>query len=84
MRGSKKDRFQCSGVRFQDGLDSGIQVSVNRCRIPDPRYWMPVWIFDSSVFLTLTLLRDYMETRKFEMSVKRKDAIYLFTLHQNK
>jgi hypothetical protein len=25
-----------------------------------------------------------METRKSEMSVKRKDAIYLFTLHQNK
>jgi hypothetical protein len=25
-----------------------------------------------------------METRKFEMSVKRKNAIYLFTLHQNK
>jgi hypothetical protein len=37
MRGSKKDRFRCSGVRFQDGLDSGIQVSVNRCRIPDSR-----------------------------------------------
>ena len=84
MRGSKLDRFECSGVRFEDELVSGIQVSVSRCRIPDPRYWMPVWIFDSSVFLTLTLLRDYMETRKFEMSVKRKGAINLFTLHQNK
>jgi hypothetical protein len=25
-----------------------------------------------------------MESREFEMSVKRKDAIYFFTLHQNK
>ena len=32
----------------------------------------------------LNLLRDYMETRKFEVSVKRKDAIDFFALHQNK
>ena len=28
--------------------------------------------------------RDCLESREFEMPVKRKDAIYLFTLHQNK
>jgi hypothetical protein len=29
-------------------------------------------------------LRDQMETCEFEVSVKRKDAIDLFALHQNK
>ena len=51
-----------------------IQYSIPAC---------PGWGY-SIVFLTLDLLRDDMETRKFEMSVKRKGAIYLFTLHQNK
>ena len=58
MRGSKKDRFQCSGVRFQDGLDSGL-------------FNFRFWIADFGFKETSNLNRPRAHIRKSEFYRER-------------